>query len=324
MLRDPFETFEPLPAPLPGEGYQLRVPPFNIEPGTEREVFYATQITDENGQPLQEDIFVNKYEIVYPTGSHHFILYRITDRGIADGILNVGVTPGIGVDPQDSFRELNPLNPQALGNFGVHRVWLGGTQTGDKTTFAFPKGVAFRFAGDTIYDLNAHFVNLLGAETLVGEVYVNLHTILPEEVEYEPVEIFAVITNINVPPGTTRVVKKNEYVKDELDRRGFDPNTVLNVVMLTSHMHRHGELFEITQISTGALLHRSVAYDDAPVTVFDPPLVLDAGDGLSFECTHNNYDGDVPLTFGFTSEDEMCIMMGYYYATPKSAETITE
>ena len=53
-------------------------------------------------------------------------------------------------------------------------------------------------------------------------------------------------------------------------------------MMLTSHMHRHGELFEISQMSTDKLLHRSVSYDDAPITFYDPPLVLDASDGLSF------------------------------------------
>ncbi|MDE2700718.1 MAG: dockerin type I domain-containing protein, partial [Gemmatimonadota bacterium] len=76
VLRDPEEIFEPPAPPLPGEGYQLHLPPFKIEPGTEREVFYTTQIKDENGNPVQGDIFVNRYEIFYPVGSHHFILYR--------------------------------------------------------------------------------------------------------------------------------------------------------------------------------------------------------------------------------------------------------
>ena len=326
VLRDPLEQFEPLPHPLPGEGYQIRVPPFKIEPGTEREIFYATQIADESGDPPQGDIFVNKYEIAYPTGSHHFIIYRLTEQGLEEGILELGVTPNIGVDPADSFRELDPLNPQALGNFGLHRVWVGGTQTGDKTTFAFPKGVALRLAGDTVFDLNAHFVNLLGTEPLIGEAYVNLYTVPPEEVEYEAVEIFASVKldAIYVPPGEIRVVDRDLYVRDELARRGFAPDTVLNVVMLTSHMHRHGELFEINRISTGALLHRSIAYDNAPITIFDPPLALGTDDGLSFACTHNNYDKDAPITFGFTSEDEMCIMFGYYYASPSSSETVVE
>jgi hypothetical protein len=324
LLRDPLESFEPLPAPLPGEGYQLYMPPFRIEPGTEREVFYARQITDAAGQPLREDIFVNKYEIAYPTGSHHFILYRLTEKALEDNLLNVGVTPGVGVNPQDSFRVLDPVNPQALGNFGKHRVFITGTQTGEKTVFQFPEGVALRLAGDTIFDLNAHFVNLSGTEAIEGEVYVNFYTIPPEAVEHEAVELFSANTDIFVPPGTTRVAKRDETVREEIERRGYDPNTVLNLVMITSHMHRHGELFEIFQMSTGSLLHRSVAYDDAPITVFDPPLVLGADDGITYECTHNNYDRDVPLTFGFTSEDEMAIIMGYYYPTTESVDTSSE
>lgn len=39
LLRDPEEIFVPPQAPLPGQGYQLHLPPYKIEPGTEREVF---------------------------------------------------------------------------------------------------------------------------------------------------------------------------------------------------------------------------------------------------------------------------------------------
>ena len=325
LLRDPLESFEPLPGRCPEKVISFICRVFRIEPGTEREVFYARQITDASGQPLQEDIFVNRYEISYPTGSHHFILYRITEQGIADDILSVGETPGVGVNPQDMFRVLDPANPQALGNFGKHRVFITGTQTGEKTVFQFPEGVALRLAGDTIYDLNAHFVNLLGTEVIEGEVLRQfLHHSAPQAVEHEAVELFSANTDIYVPPGTTRVAKRDETVREEIERRGYDPSTVLNLVMITSHMHRHGELFEVFQLSTGSLLHRSVAYDDAPITVFNPPLVLGANDGITYECTHNNYDRDVPLTFGFTSEDEMAIIMGYYYPTTESVDTSSE
>ena len=101
-----------------------------------------------------------------------------------------------------------------------------------------------------------------------------------------------------------------------------NPNTELFVFLLTSHMHRHGELFEIFQESTDELLHRSIAYDDAPIDIFDPVLRLDADDGLKFQCTHNNYDTNKPLTFGLTSEDEMCIIFGYYYIPTESAGSI--
>ncbi|MDE0424905.1 hypothetical protein F4Y59_00850 [Candidatus Poribacteria bacterium] len=322
VLRDPDEVFEPPAPPAPGEGYQLRLPPFKIEPGTEREIYYATQITDENGNPIEGDIFINRVEIFYPSGSHHFILYRFTEEGLANGVPERGITPGIAVDPAtDRFRELDPDDPQVLGNFGVDRLFVVGTQT-DDTLFEFPEGVGLRMPGDTMYDLNSHYINLLGDETLIGETYVNIYTIPEEEVQYEAIEIFVSNRSINVPPGTTRVSKMTWYVEDELERRGHNPETELSVFLLTSHMHRHGELFEINQRSTGDLLHRSIAYDNAPINLFDPVLRLGSDDGLSFQCTHNNYDTNEPLIFGLTSEDEMCIIYGYYYIPTESAGAI--
>lgn len=322
VLRDPDEVFEPPAPPVPGEGYQLHLPPFKIEPGTEREVYYKTQIADENGNPVEGDIFINRVEIFYPAGSHHFILYRLTEAGLAKGILENGIIPDIAVNPQDEFRELDPEDSDlVLGHFGVDRLFVVGTQT-DDTLFKFPEGVGLRMPGDTIYDLNSHYINLLGDETLIGETYVNIYTIPEEEVQYEAVEIFVSNRSINVPPGTTRVAKMTWHVEDELDRRGHDTDTALNVFLLTSHMHRHGELFEIFQGSTGDLLHRSIAYDDAPITPFDPVLRLDSEDTLKFQCVHNNYDTNEPLKFGLTSEDEMCIIFGYYYIPTESAGDI--
>lgn len=318
VLRDPEEIFTPPPPPAPGEGYQLQLPQFKIEPGTEREVFYATQLLDHDGNEIEGDIYINRVEIFYPSGSHHFILYRFTEEGLTNGVHKKAIDPSIGVDPEHEFRELDPEDPQALGNFGVDRLFVVGTQT-DDTLFEFPEGVGLRVPGNTVFDLNSHYINLLGDETLIGETYVNIYTIPEEEVKYEAVEIFVSNRSINVPPGTTRVAKLTWYVEDELSARGHDPDSELYVFLLTSHMHRHGELFEIFQKSSGVLLHRSIAYDDAPITIFDTPVVLNSDDGITFYCTFNNYDKNAPLQFGLTSEDEMCIIFGYYYVPIEKA-----
>ena len=322
VLRDPDEVFEPPAPPPPGQGYQLHLPPFKIEPGTEREVFYTTQIRDENGNPVEGDIFINRVEIFYPAGSHHFIIYRITEDGLAKGILGNGIIPDAPVNPEHTFRELDTDDPDPVfGVFGGDRLFVVGTQT-DDTVFQFPEGVGLRMPGDTTYDLNSHYINLLGDETLEGETYVNIYTIPEEEVKYEAIEIFVSNRSINVPPGTTRVAKMTWYVEDELERRGHDLGTNLSVFLLTSHMHRHGELFEVFQKSSGDLLHRSVAYDDAPIDLYTPVLVLNSEDGLKFQCTHNNYDTNEPLIFGLTSEDEMCIIFGYYFIPTESAGSV--
>ena len=316
VLRDPEETFEP-PAPPPsGQGYQLHLPPFKIEAGTELEVFYATQLTDENGDPLQGDIFVNGFDIFYPTGSHHFILYRVTRIGLRRGLLETGVVPGIGVNPEDAFRVVNPEDSETSGHLALlDRLPVIGSQRAE-TSIRFPEGVALRIAGDTVFDMNSHYVNLLGTETLIGETYVNLWTLPPEAVKYEAKGFAASNREINVPPGTRRTIEGTWRVSDAiklLRLQGYPDVTELNVFQVTSHMHRHGELFEVFRSSTGELLHRSVSYDNAPLDVFDPPLKLMEGDGLRFACTHANFDTDQPIRYGVTSEDEMAIMFGFYY-----------
>ena len=323
VLRDPLEVFEPPAPPPPGQGYQLHLPPFKIEPGTEREIYYATQIVDENGQPVQEDIFVNGVEIYYPVGSHHFAIFYLTDAAVGRGLLEVGAVPGIGVDPNDTFRVFDLAHIGTFGIIGVERFLIAGSQTAD-TSFRFPEGVALQLPGDGVYDLNSHYINLLGTETMHGEVYVNIYTIPPEEVKYEAKVFLAHNYDINVPPGTTRVTASDWHVKDELTQQGFPPNSRMHLISVSSHMHRHGELFEISQLSTGELLHRSISYDTSFPSLFDPPLILDHNDGLRFQCTYGNYDTDVPLRFGLTSEDEMCIMQGYYYVSTEDPETANQ
>ncbi|MXV77703.1 hypothetical protein F4001_05050, partial [Candidatus Poribacteria bacterium] len=39
---------------------------------------------------------------------------------------------------------------------------------------------------------------------------------------------------------------------------------------------------------------------------------------------HNNYDTNKPLQFGLTSEDEMCIIFGYYYIPVEKAGEIIQ
>jgi hypothetical protein len=277
----PPETFAPPPPPL--NGVQLHLPPFEIQPGTEREIFYATRL------PANEDIFVNKIEIFYPEGSHHFILYEL----INEQLLNIGGDP-------DGFRDLNPNSPAALGVFQRDRLFIVGTQT-PETVYEFPEGVAFRFHAGAIYDMNSHFINLSGVDVIHGEAYVNLHTIPEDQVKHIAKPLFVSNNSIRIAPGETRTTRMTWLTRERI-----------NLFILTSHMHRHGDSFRITRLN-GELLHESFAYNDPPTNIFNPPLVLEAGDGLTFECTHTNHDKNQVITFGLTSEDEMCIVLGYYF-----------
>ena len=266
------------PAP-PERGIQLRLGPFGVPPGREREVFSVVRPT------LDRDLLVNRVEIIMPEGSHHFILYLWTGR-----------TP----PPEPGIRDFDPRSPMGIVDI-FNRQFVTGSQT-SATAYAFPDGVGLRIPRSAVFDLNSHFINLRGRETLMGEVYVNLHEAPPAAALQAVEPLFDSNFAINVPPGQTTAISQT-----------WTARQAIKVITLSSHMHRHGERFTVETLRDGKQIYESTDWDDPEVLNFNPPLTLQAGDGLRYTCTHRNQDRDAPLRFGFTSEDEMCIMFGYYY-----------
>ncbi|MCE2439110.1 MAG: hypothetical protein J4F39_06765 [Candidatus Latescibacteria bacterium] len=264
--------FQP-PAP-PARGIQLHLKPFAIGPRSEREIFSTTRLG------TAEDLMVNKIEVVQPEGSHHFILYQTTDEN----------------PPPPGVRDLDPI--EALGIF--RKQFVVGSQS-PKAVFDFPDGTAIPMPADATYELNSHFVNASGENTLIGEVYVNLHTIPADSVNVVAKPIFVSNFGIRVPPGQTATTGQDWTLRQDV-----------NVIMLSSHMHRHGRRFDI--FLGEERIYRSEEWAEPVTLLFNPVLQVKAGERVRFECTHENDDKDFTIRFGFTAEnDEMCIMLGYYY-----------
>ena len=82
-----------------------------------------------------------------------------------------------------------------------------------------------------------------------------------------------------------------------------------HIIMLTSHAHRHMTDIKVWINSpTGKPLYETDDWHEPAVVVLD--TVLKPGDALYSETTWKN-DGATPLHFGFTSEDEMNVLLGY-------------
>ncbi len=278
MDRVPHSTtfyFQP-PAP-PRRGLQIHLKPFAIAPRSEREIFSTTRLG------AAEDLMVNKIVVVQPEGSHHFIIYQLTDEN----------------PPPPGIRNLDPTDlSQALGIFSKRFV-VGSQST--KAVFDFPDGIAIPMPADATYELNSHFVNTSGENTLIGEVYVNLHTMPADSVKVVAKPIFVSYFGIQVPPGQSVAAGRDWTMRRDI-----------NLVMLSSHMHRHGRRFDI--FLGDERIYRSEEWDEPATLVFNPALEVKAGERVRFECTHENDDKDFTIGFGFTAEnDEMCIMLGYYY-----------
>src|SRR4051812_36033595 len=59
--------------PPSGEGFQLKVPEFVVNAGEEIQACYFFAVPGAAG----EDVWVNRYEVAQPLGSHHMNVFRV-------------------------------------------------------------------------------------------------------------------------------------------------------------------------------------------------------------------------------------------------------
>jgi hypothetical protein len=89
----------------------------------------------------------------------------------------------------------------------------------------------------------------------------------------------------------------------------------MNVVLLSTHSHRHTRSVDVhlirAGVDTGRIL-QTLDWQHPAQQRLATPLRLAAGDGFRWTCTYHN-DTAAPLSFGITSEDEMCFTIGSFY-----------
>jgi hypothetical protein len=213
--------------------------------------------------------------------------------------------PAAATPEADQYRDLR--NPDGTPNFFTlatmeYHVFFAGAMT-TTSDYQFPPGVALRLPPNAALDLNSHYVNRTDAE-FSGEAYANFHTVDEAQVQHVARALFLNNLNITLPPRQRTTVT-----------RSFTMNTRTTVLMLASHMHRRGERFVIRIAGgprAGEVLYESSSWSHPVMRLFDTPLILEAGEGLTSEVTYYNESG-CTVRFGLTSEDEMGIIFGYAY-----------
>jgi hypothetical protein len=112
---------------------------------------------------------------------------------------------------------------------------------------------------------------------------------------------------LQVPPGSGKKVTTSCSVP-----QGYGP---ISLIGAGSHMHRRGVHFVATTSTGLKLLETNEWAEPAPVA-YDPPVVLNAGDRVTWECTYDNTTNRT-LTFGESADiNEMCIYLARFYSTP--------
>lgn len=284
LLKDPIiqnDAF--VPPPPPNSGIQLHLRPYIIDPAKEREIFVYQRLT------TQETLYVSKVEIKMREGSHHFILYKYFGMDLAEGVV----------------RDLHESVAQEI--FRPGREYMMGAQT-PHLSYELPAQVVMPIYPAQGFDLNSHYVNK-ATGLLTGEVYVNLHTVPKTDSLKIAKPSFDNYVGFRLDPKQkTTVTRTTTFSK------------AVKIFMLSSHTHKRGESFKIFLEGgpySGTLVYENASWDHPPNVRFPnaafPRLIeIESGWGYRIEVVYNN-ETDRTIRFGLTSDDEMCIVLGYYY-----------
>ncbi len=292
---DPIQIRPPAP-PAPGEGVQLRMPKLPLKPTSETEVCQASyydftdQVPPEARSTYGTFRFKSRIETQDPL-SHHLIIHiylgsaDTNDPSWGAWTCKGGPHDGESCDPKNlSFCGSEGVCGSAAKvaaacfGFGPDDLQLpgkapafGGSQEPLANNY-FAPGVYEELPLKGIIVWNSHAFNLNQKPGKV-EAWVNFEFAQPQEQLY-PIQGGILdpdnkIFIMNVPP-----YERRRYCYQFT----FDQGATL--FEISSHMHRHGKLFQIYD-PRGELLYTSTQYNDPVHLKFDPPLLLGNADAAT-------------------------------------------
>ena len=290
MLLDSNKYIPPefTPQEPPKNGIQLHIKPFEVQPNFEREFFQYTKLN------ISENIYANRIQIEMRAGSHHFILYSFNDGMGSSNLPEFDVPRELRFD--DGSYNIKTLRTMQYHDF------FSGTQW-PRMDYKLPPGVAFKLDSQFGLDQNSHYVNRTDS-LMIGEVYTNIHTIDKSEVLYEAKILNWANQQILLP--AQKITTLNKV---------FMVNKPINIGQLFSHAHEKMTEFSVIIKGgnrDGELVYWTDDWQHPPIMSYDPPIKLNAGEGLQLITTYDN-PLNRTVTFGFLSTDEMMILFGWYY-----------
>ena len=291
-------TFEPpefSPLEIPENGIQAHLPPFDVPPNFERELFYYVPLD------TQDFVHVNRITTTMRPGSHHFLVNTF-DESSSQYLPEPNV-----------FRDVRNFdgtdNVSVLFQMQFHQ-FISGTQT-RFFDYTFPQGIALKLDPSFGFDLNSHYANYSN-DTIIGEVYNNFYFSNIEDVEHVAEILMLNNTNIELPPLQESTLNTTYWVEEEFENK-------IKIFQLFSHAHKQNTEFKIFRVNQDDPEYRELVYvsydwEHPPVMRYDPPMTFDIDEGLELEATYLN-NTENTINFGLLSIDEMMILFGLYYVS---------
>jgi len=277
----------------PARGFQMRMAPFMIPSGGDREG------CEYRVAPNRKPMDISGFEVKATPGTHHFVVWQYLgpDRDPADFWSGIAYSPGCtGLGPQNGAVNSNMFGMLSAGQ-----------------SVRFPPGVAVRLAPQAVLYPNLHFHNYTDVDIL-GQSVFNFIPARKGTVKHHAQAFTLGSAQIDIPPlGDASLTGEWHAPVD------------LNMVQLSTHQHRRGTRMSVHHIdASGADLGELVVspnWEHPSVEWYQQALRIKAGDGFRFTCEWSNPD-DLRVHFGVTSEDEMCFVAGYFYLDDDDA-TVT-
>lgn len=237
-----------------------------------------------------------KWEFALNPGTHHFAVFGWDKPGAPT--TNVWRPGDVGCISGADFGQTISGSPQA-----------------PYFVATYPSGIARLrlLAAGRYLGLNAHYRNYWEVPIQM-RVYINIHPFqgTPQHladtiVDYE--DMFS----ISVPVNTQKI---------QPGRWHNNTGQPLYVYSVTGHMHQRGLRFTAKR-SNGSVIYENFDFAHPIFREFVPPIVLNHGDWIDYECLHDNgvsrpvrrdaAGNPTTLVFGVTTEDEMCTLNGEFY-----------
>lgn len=293
-----------IPAPpAEGEGYQVHLGPFFLEPGGEKEYFLKYHTDQQKTKEIKRvDTYMGDY-------SHHFILFRYRD--------------GEKGAKQRGLR---------YDNAHTNTTIVTANQFSD--SLKLPYNTAFQWDTNAILDLNSHYINYNTKKPTACEVYFNVYT--EEQGSAAQIMQSQLVPNydIEIPnDGQEHTISEPIY-RDSIP---LD----LHIWALSSHTHQLGTDYNIydrnpdgsrsDQIFDAGCpkgipgcSNENYDYQHPPIREFEYPFhTMNLSEGVIHEASWVNNGADT-VRWGPTSEDEMMLFFFFYVTSLQGLEPPTD
>jgi hypothetical protein len=286
------DTLEPPPV---GQGFQYLMSS-TINPGQEIERcrFFMSP---------PEGFYIKAETVRYSMGSHHVLLYQTPYTSIPTKSIR-----GADIDTSDVF----DCAEGATADWQVTGV-LAGSQSfnGKGIINEMPDGIAVQVPGNVALLLNTHYLNATPS-ALDATARINVYTTPKESVVQEAGVLFFYNPFIRVKANSMDSAEMRCPIAKDI-----------TLVSVQSHMHRRGVGYFANLLeSDGSLVkqfYTDSSWEAVNVEEFQPGLQIKAGQILDYDCNYNNTESR-DIMQGFSTKDEMCMLVGPYYPLDHNLE----